>query len=188
MTKAEDRTIDKLLAIAGVGCDDEKARKELEATLSCIGARKRASAPHHLALTLPRVAASLTAELARRVAASSTPTPRKASRKRPLAPRVDKPRGRGRPAGALSDGQLRKQAVIDHAVAFWIRFSPRSFSAARAGRACKFVEAFHAAATGQDERVERPFERAAALLTMEAERQAKLRKKAIELGRALDLN
>lgn len=71
-----------------------------------------------------------------------------------------KRRARGRPRGALSSTQKRKQAVVERAVYFWIRFSPRDLSGARAGPTHKFVEAFYAAATGRHSYVERQFIRA----------------------------
>lgn len=72
----------------------------------------------------------------------------------------------GRPTGVLSADQRQKQEVVARAVAFWLRFSPYSFSAAPDHEAYAFVTAFYEIATGRTDSIRRQFEREAELVAM----------------------
>lgn len=133
-------SLDALLDLAGIACGNAAARKALVAELkfghSLVGKSKSP-----LGRDLRRVVESI-------AAAKINPE------------ELRKRRARGRPRGALSSAQRRKQDVVDRAVYFWIRFSPRDLSGAPEGRTYEFVEAFHKAATGKCLNVERQFDRA----------------------------
>jgi len=174
-------TTDDLLEIAGVSPGKRReARAELEALLTRERqGRRPPPAPSDDEVT--RLVAAIADTLTRPFADSATRKYHPDEEKRcgyaadviddlldpPAAP---KPRGRGRPKGALEAAKRRKQNVVDRAVAFWITHSPLALSAAPEGRTYAFVAAVHEVAFERDavfganrdrcENVERPFERA----------------------------